>query len=75
MQRHGGNDIIFDGTIADCDVYAVRKGQQLAHPKKAQHAGITRPFQLCCSDLMDPFTAEAYGDFKCVSKITDQFTR
>ena len=75
MQWHGGNGITFDGTIADCDVCAVGKGQQLAHPKKAQHAGITRPFQLCYGDLMDPFTPEAYRGFKGVSKITDQFTR
>ena len=47
LQRHDGNGINFDGTIADCDVCAVGKGQQLAHPKEAQHASITRPFQLC----------------------------
>ena len=59
MQRHDGNDIAFDGTIADCDVCAVGKGQQLAHPKKAPHAHITRPFQLCYGDFMGPFTPEA----------------
>ena len=75
MQRHGGNVITFDGTIADCDVCAVGKGQQLAHPKKAQHAGITRPFQLCYGDLMGPFTPEAYRGFNDVNMITDQFTR
>ena len=26
MQRHNGNGIIFDGTIADCEVCAVGKG-------------------------------------------------
>ena len=61
MQRHDGNGITFDGTIADCDVCAVGKGQQLARSKKAQHAGITRPFRLCYGDLMGPFTPEAYG--------------
>ena len=75
MKRHDGNGITFDGTIADCDVCAVENSQQLAHPKKAQHAGITRPFQLCYGHLMGPFTPEAYGGFKYVSKITDQFTR
>ena len=73
MQRRDGNNITFDGTIADCDVCAVGKGQQLAHPKKAQHAGITRPFQLSYGGLMGPFTPEAYGGFKYVSKIIDQF--
>ena len=75
MQGHDGNSITFDGTIADCDVCAVGKGQQLAHPKKAQHAGITRLLQLCYGDFMSPFTPEAYGGFRYVSKITDQFTR
>ena len=70
VQRHDANGVTFDGTIADCDVCAVGKGQQLAHPKKPQHAGITRPFQLCYGDLMGPFTHEAYGGFKYVSKIT-----
>ena len=68
MQLHDGNGITFDGTIANCDVCAVGKGQQLAHPKKAQHAGITRPFQFCYGDLMGPFTPETYGGFKYVSK-------
>ena len=75
MQRHDDNGIIFDGNIVDCDVCAVGKGQQLAHPKKSQHAGITRPFQLCYGDFMGPFTPEAYRGFKHVSKIIDQFTR
>ena len=75
MQRHDGSGITFNGTIADCNVCAAEKSQQLAHPKKAHHAGITRPFQLCYGDLMGSFTPEAYGGFKCVNKITDQFTR
>ena len=75
IQWHDGNGITFDGTIVDCDVCAVGKSQQLAHPKKAQHDGITRPFHLCYGDLMGSFTPEAYGGFKYVSKITDQLTR
>ena len=75
IQRHDGNGITFDGTIPDCDVYAVGKSQKLAHPKKAQHSVITRPFQLCYGDLMGPFTPQARGGFKNVREITDQFTR
>ena len=75
MQRANGNSITFDSTIVDCDVCAVGKDKQLAHPKKAQHAGIARPFQLCSSDLMGPSTPEAHGGFKYVIKITDQFKR
>ena len=44
IQRANGNSSTFDSTIVDCDVCAVGKDKQLAHPKKAQHAGITRPF-------------------------------
>ena len=75
MQRHDVNGITIDGTIADCDVCGVGKGQQLAHLKKAEHAGITRPFQRCYRNLMGSFTPKAYGGFKYASKITDQFTK
>ena len=51
IQWHDGHGITFDGTIADCDVCTVRKGQLLAHPKNDQHTGITRPFQLCYGNL------------------------
>ena len=61
MQWYGGHGITFDGTIVDCDVRAVGKGQHLAHPKKAHHAGINRAFQLCYGDLIGPFTPEVDG--------------
>ena len=64
MQRHDGKGITFDGTIADCDVCALGKGQQLAHPKKDQHASITRPFHLCYCDLMGPFTPQILREFQ-----------
>ena len=51
------------------------KSHQLAHPKKAKHAAINPPFQLVCGDLMSPFKPTAYGGYKFVSKITDQFTK
>ena len=33
MQRRDGHGITFDGSLADCDVCAMGKGRQLAHPK------------------------------------------
>ena len=51
MQRHYGNGVTFDGSIDHCDVCAVGKSRQLAHPKKAKHADITAPFQLVYGDL------------------------
>ena len=35
MQRRDGNGVAFDGSIDHCDVCAVGKSHQLAHPKKA----------------------------------------
>ena len=75
MQRRDGNRITFDGTIADCDVCAVGKSHQLAHPKKAENADIKAPFQLVYADLMGPFAPAAHGGYKYVSKITDHFSR
>ena len=45
MQRRDGNGVAFDGSIDHCDVCAVGKRHQLAHPKKAKHAVIIAPFQ------------------------------
>ena len=75
MQRRDGNGITFDGTLADCDVCAVGKSHQLAHPKKAENADIKAPFQLVYADLMRPFAPAAHGGHKYVSKITDHFSR
>ena len=45
MQRHDDNGVAFDGSIDNCDVFAVVKSRQLAaHAKKAKHADITAPF-------------------------------
>ena len=75
MQRRGGNEVAFDGSIIHCDVCAVRKSHELANPKKAKHAEITASFQLIYGDLMSPFKSAARGGYEYVSKITDQFTQ
>ena len=75
MNRKNGNGVAFDGSVADCDVCAVGKSHQLAHPKKAKHATINAPFQLVYGDLMGPFKLTAHGGYKFVSKITGQFTK
>ena len=43
MQRCDGNGVAFEGLINHCDVCAVGKSHQLAHPKKAKHADIMAP--------------------------------
>ena len=75
MQGHDGNGVAFDGSSDHCDVFAVGKSHQLAHPKKAKHADITVPFQLVYGDLMGSFKPAARGGYEYVSKITDQFTK
>ena len=74
MQRRGGNGVTFDGSINHCDVCAVGKSHQLAHPKKAKHAEIRAPFQLDYGGLMGHFKPAARGGHDYVSKITDPFT-
>ena len=60
--------------MPDCDVCAAGKSRQQAHPKTAdQH--VQHPFQLVFTDLMGPFTPEALGGYKYVSKIYDEHTR
>ena len=64
-----------DGSIADCDVCAVRKSHQLADLKKAKRAIINAPLELVYGDLMGPFIPTACGDCEFVSKIIDVFTK
>ena len=45
MNRKHGNGVVLDGSIADCDVCAMRKRHKLAHPKKAKYATTKAPFQ------------------------------
>ena len=45
----------FDCSVDHCDVCAVGKSHQLAHPKKAKHADITAPFQMVYGNLMGTF--------------------
>ena len=75
MQGRDGNGVAFDGLIDHCNVRAVGKSPQLAHPKKAKHAYITAPFQMVYGDLMGPSKPAARGGYEYVSKITHQFTK
>ena len=64
----------FEGAVSDCDVCAVGKAQQLAHPMTANHK-VSQPFQLCYGNLIGPFTPVTMGGYKYVSKITDDYTK
>ena len=55
MQRRDGDEVAFDCSVDHCDVCAVGKSHQLAHPKKAKLADITAPFQMVYGNLMGTF--------------------
>ena len=75
MNRKNGSGVAFDGFMADCDVCALAKSHQLAHPKNINHVAIHAPFQFVHGDLMGPFKPTVHGGYMFVSKITDQFTK
>ena len=64
----------FDDTVSSCDICAMEKSKQLAHPKKTIH-DVNAPFQLIYADLMGPISPAALGGFRYISKITDQHTK
>ncbi|CAM9583594.1 unnamed protein product, partial [Ascophyllum nodosum] len=75
LRKRDGTGIAFEGAVSACDVCAVGKTQQLAHPKTANHK-VSRSFQLYYGDLIGPFTSVAIGGYnKYVSKITDEYTK
>ena len=74
LRKRDGTGITFEETVSDCDVCAAGKAQQLAHPKIANHK-VNLPFQLCYGNLMGPFTPVVIGGYKCVSKVTDEYTK
>ena len=74
LKKVNNNGVSFDGTVPDCDVCAVGKSRQRAHPNTAdQH--VQHPFQLVFTDIMGQFTPEALGGYKYVSKISNEHTR
>ena len=74
LLKRNGTGITFEGAVLDCDIYAVEKAQQLAHPETDNHK-VNRPFQLCYGDLMRPFTPVAIGGYKYVSKVAGEYTK
>ena len=74
LRKRDGTDITFKRAVSDCNIWAVRKAQQLAHLKTANHK-VNGPFQLCYRDLVEPFPSVAIGGYKYVSKVTDKYTK
>ena len=60
--------------MPDCDVCAVGKSHQLAHPKTADHK-VRLSCLLVFADLMGPLTSEALGGYKQITKISNAHTK
>ena len=57
-----GNGIEYTGNIQACDVYAVGKSNQQAHPKQVTY-DVQHAFQLVTVDLMGPINPAALGGY------------
>ena len=60
LRRKEGNGMEYTGTVSDCDICALPKSRQKAHPKTSTRT-TTRPMQLIYTDLMGPFAPPAKG--------------
>ena len=74
LRKTEGNGVEFTGAMSPCDICAMGKSQQKAHPKKTEH-DISGPMELVYTDLMGPIKPAAIGGFLYVSKFTDHFSR
>ena len=71
LRKRHGTGTSCEGTVSDCDVCAMGKAQQLAHPK-TKHK-VNRHFQLCYRDPKWPFTPVAIVEY--ASKVIDEFIK
>ena len=74
LSKVDSNGLNCDGDGMACDVWAIGKSAQQAHPKKALY-NTGAPFQLVFSDLMGLITPEALDTNRYASKLTDAMTR
>ena len=69
-----GNGVEYNGDIQACDVCAVGKSEQQAHPKQATY-DVQRAFQLVTVDTMAPISPQALGGYNYVTNFVDQDTK
>lgn len=67
LKKQDQNVVSFDGTLPDCDAYAVGKSHHPAHSETADHE-VKHSFQLAFTNLMELTTPEALGGYKYVRK-------
>ena len=58
LRRKEGNGVECTGAVSDCDICALSKSRQQAHPKKSTRT-TTGPMQFIYTDFMGPFTPSA----------------
>ncbi|CAM9708118.1 unnamed protein product [Ascophyllum nodosum] len=74
LRKEKRNGVEYTGDLPTCDVCALGKSAQQAHPKRASY-DVSRPFQLVTTDLMGPLSPPALGGFRYVIKFSDQLTK
>ena len=74
LRRMPGSGVDYNGDIQACDVCAVGKSKQQAHPKQATY-DVQHAFQLVTVDLMGPIKPAALGGYSYVTKFVDQHTK
>ena len=74
LRRTDGNGVNYTGTVSGCDICALGKSQQKAHPKTTKHK-TEGPMELVYTDLMGSITPAAKGGYTYISKFTDDFSR
>ena len=74
LRRMPGSGVDYNGDIQACDVCAVGKSKQQAHPKQATY-DVQHAFQLVTVDLKGPIKPAALGGYSYVTKFVDQYTK
>ena len=71
LRRMPGSGVDYNGDVQVCDVCAVGKSTQQAHPKQAT-CDVQHAFQLVTVDLMGPIKPAALGGYRYETKLVDK---
>ena len=74
LRKKEGNGVDFTDPMSPCDVCAISKNRQHAHPKNTTRQ-TTAPMHMVHTDNMGQVTPTAKGGFQYVDKFTDTFSR
>ena len=74
LRKQAGNGVEYNGDKQACDVCAVGKIQQQAHPKQTTY-DVQRAYQLVTVNTMGLVSPQALGGYNNVTKFVDQHTK